>query len=180
VHPQNRRTAFKEFQNCGILFIEDLARRVGGPKWVEAGGAKSEPAVRRRDDLRGPASLTWGRPVARSRGGSVPPGTDAVGIRAAGVARGRPARTRRASVPVIGRNFDRIRSGQGASHRVGTGHSAIQSLGTSSPLSPGSIRRCGDGARVIGPERRGPALPPGPILRAKTPGEVEKVATECH
>jgi hypothetical protein len=53
VHLQNRRIAFKKLQNCGILYIGGLARRIGGPKWVEAGGAASEPTVRGRDDMRG-------------------------------------------------------------------------------------------------------------------------------
>jgi hypothetical protein len=123
----------------------------------------------------------------RSPGGSVPPGTDALGGLAGGVAPGRPARTRRGSVPVIGRNFDPIRSEQGAGHRGRTRDSAIQSLGTSSPLSPGSVRLCGDGVRVIGPEASPHAVVrPGRQERVcgrKPPEQSKKLplsATWCH
>jgi hypothetical protein len=84
-HPQNRRIAFKKLQNCGILLIEDLARRVGEAKWVEAGGAASEPAVHSRDEVRGPDSLTSGWPITRSGGELVPHATDALGGLVAGV-----------------------------------------------------------------------------------------------
>ncbi len=146
-------------------------------RWAEVGRGRrrlvsSQPAVRGRD-LPGPNSRTWGRPSRRSRGGSVPSGRDAVGRLAAGVAPGRPARTRRASLPVIRRDFDRNPSAQGASHRVGTGYSAIRSLGTSSPFSPGSHRRGGEGARVIDPEAR-PSVPPG----GRIPGPAGGMARE--
>ena len=141
----------------------------GRRRLVPAGGSRpGRPARTQLPDV--------GSALTRFRGGSVPSGRDAVGRLAAGVAPGRPARTRRASLPDIRRDFDRIPSAQGASHRVATGYSAIPRLGTSSPRSPGSDRRGGDGARVIDPEA-GPSVRPP---RDRIPGPAGGMAREMR
>ncbi len=159
-HPVNRG-------RCAPCRWAEVGR--GRRRLVPAGGSRpGRPARPQLPDM--------GSALTRFRGGSVPSGIDAVGRLAAGVASGRPARTRRASLPDIRRDFERIPSAQGASHRVGTGYSAIPRLGTSSPRSPGSDRRGGDGARVIDPEA-GPSVRPP---RDRIPGPAGGMAREMR